>query len=136
MALPVFVASAIAKSDINKSGWLACRLGIVAYLVPFVFAFKPELLLKGYSWTDIVPTLVVCTIGMIGVVYGVGSFIYAKSGVLHRAILIAGGKIYFEINEAMGIPMMNLLNSRKYTSVELIKDLSGRDRIIKAIRNA
>lgn len=50
-------------------------------------------------------------------------------------ILIGGGKIYFEINEAMGKPMTDLLISQDYCSVELVKDINGRDRIIKGNRN-
>ncbi len=50
-------------------------------------------------------------------------------------ILVRGGKLYFEINEAMGNAMTDLLISQKYSTVELIKDINGRDRIIKAIRN-
>jgi release factor glutamine methyltransferase len=50
-------------------------------------------------------------------------------------ILIPEGKVYFEINEAMGKQMTSLLISQNYRSVELIKDINGRDRIIKAIRH-
>lgn len=54
---------------------------------------------------------------------------------LAKKILIPRGKIYFEINEAMGKPMTDLLISEKFSSVELIRDINGRDRIIKAILN-
>ncbi len=50
-------------------------------------------------------------------------------------ILVNGGKVYFEVNEAMGKAMTDLLISQKFSSVELIKDINGRDRMIKAIRN-
>jgi len=52
-----------------------------------------------------------------------------------KKILHHEGKIYFEINEAMGKLMCDLLISEGYRSVEMIKDINGKDRIIKGIRN-
>lgn len=46
-ASAAFTAAAIAKADGWKTGWLASRLGIVAYIVPFMFAFDQSLLLIG-----------------------------------------------------------------------------------------
>jgi release factor glutamine methyltransferase len=45
--------------------------------------------------------------------------------------LIQGGKIYFEINEAMDRQMTELLKSSGLSSVEVISDINGKNRIIK-----
>jgi release factor glutamine methyltransferase len=50
-------------------------------------------------------------------------------------ILLPGGKIYFEINEAMGKPMAALSKSYGFTGVEIVADLNGRERIIKCRKN-
>lgn len=50
-------------------------------------------------------------------------------------ILMKGGKIYFEINEAMGNPMADLLISQGYSGVTVIKDLNNKDRFIKGALN-
>lgn len=49
--------------------------------------------------------------------------------------LSPGGKLYLEINEAMGDNMAELLRSNDYTEVLIVKDINGKDRIIKAIKN-
>jgi release factor glutamine methyltransferase len=49
-------------------------------------------------------------------------------------ILIPGGRIYFEINEAMGGPMLRLLESYNYIDTKIIADINGKDRIIKGIK--
>lgn len=54
---------------------------------------------------------------------------------LASAILVPPGKIYFEINEAMGKPICELLTASGYKSVEIIKDLNNKERIIKGIKN-
>jgi release factor glutamine methyltransferase len=50
-------------------------------------------------------------------------------------ILVPGGKVYFEINEAMGTSMVQLLSSHGYSEVHVIKDLNRKDRIIKGIKD-
>jgi len=50
-------------------------------------------------------------------------------------VLIPRGKVYFEINEAMGLPMTELLKSTGFSSVEVIRDINGKDRIIKGIKS-
>jgi release factor glutamine methyltransferase len=51
-------------------------------------------------------------------------------------ILKPGGRIYFEINEAMGNKVTELLLSSGYSGTEVIRDLNSKDRIIKGIRYA
>jgi release factor glutamine methyltransferase len=50
-------------------------------------------------------------------------------------ILVTGGRIYFEINEAMGKPMTELVESFGFSGVEIVNDLNGRERIIKGRKN-
>jgi len=50
--------------------------------------------------------------------------------------LFRGGSIYFEINEAMGTPLVQLIESYHYSGIKIIKDINGKERIIKAIKDA
>jgi release factor glutamine methyltransferase len=49
-------------------------------------------------------------------------------------VLIPGGKVYFELNEAMGEAMAELLNSSGYSDVIVVRDINDRNRFIKGIR--
>lgn len=51
-------------------------------------------------------------------------------------ILGPSGRLYFEINEAMGKLMFQLLKSYGYSEIEIISDINGKDRIIKGGKNA
>ncbi len=51
-------------------------------------------------------------------------------------ILVPSGRLYFEINEAMGKLMFQLLKSYGYSEIEIISDINGKDRIIKGGKNA
>jgi release factor glutamine methyltransferase len=50
-------------------------------------------------------------------------------------ILSPAGKVYFEINEAFGKSMSDLLRSFGFSDVIIVKDLNGRERIIKGRKN-
>jgi release factor glutamine methyltransferase len=52
-----------------------------------------------------------------------------------KKVLRPGGKIYFEINEAMGSEMTQMLEGFGYHEVKLIPDLNGRARIMKGQKN-
>jgi release factor glutamine methyltransferase len=54
---------------------------------------------------------------------------------LAEKALLPGGIIYFEINEALGNEMRELLEASGYSDINLIKDLNSKDRIIKGRKN-
>lgn len=61
-------------------------------------------------------------------------FYRAILDIAHK-ILLKGGRLYFEINEAMGNPMADLVTSYGYTDVTVIKDMNNKDRFLKGILN-
>ena len=46
VALSAFAAANIAGADVDKTGWTATRIGWAAYIVPFLFALSPSLLMQ------------------------------------------------------------------------------------------
>ncbi len=59
---------------------------------------------------------------------------YRRIAELGLDILNDGGLIYFEINRAYGSETVDMLASMGYKDIELRKDLSGNDRMTKALR--
>jgi TRAP transporter 4TM/12TM fusion protein len=91
--IATYAAASIARADFWKSGWTGMRLGIVAYIVPFVFVFHPALLFKG-SITEIVTAIVTASIGVIFLATGVAGYLFKELGYVKRALLIlAGGSL-------------------------------------------
>ncbi len=64
ICLAAYTAAAIVQADAMKTGLEATRLGIVAYIVPFLFVFSPALLLKG-SVLDMSLAAVTATVGAV-----------------------------------------------------------------------
>ncbi|MBK8601088.1 MAG: peptide chain release factor N(5)-glutamine methyltransferase [Flavobacterium sp.] len=55
---------------------------------------------------------------------------YRKIAALAQKNLKENGKLYFEINQYLGLEMIDLLNSMGFVAVELRKDIYGNDRMI------
>ena len=59
---------------------------------------------------------------------------YRRIAELGLDVLDDGGQVYFEINRAYGKETMEMLASLGYKNIDLRKDMSGNDRMIKALR--
>lgn len=63
VAITAYTAAAIAKSEPNKTGFRAFRMGLVAYIIPFIFLFSPAILMVGETMTVIV-AIITAVIGI------------------------------------------------------------------------
>jgi TRAP transporter 4TM/12TM fusion protein len=50
VALAVFAAAGIARTDLWKTGWAAVRIGAAGFIVPFMFVYDPAILMIGPWW--------------------------------------------------------------------------------------
>ena len=88
--IATYAAASIARADFWKSGWTGMRLGIVAYIVPFVFVFHPALLFKG-TIVEIGAAIITAVIGVIFLSVGVAGYLFQRLGWIKRALMIAAG---------------------------------------------
>ena len=98
VALAAYAGSAISGGSPMKTGVNATRLAIAGFIIPFIFAMSPDMLLINTTWYEVALITVTSIIGMYGVTYGLSGFSayerhgYAKTlGILLRIIAIAGG---------------------------------------------
>jgi TRAP-type uncharacterized transport system fused permease subunit len=82
-----------------KTGVNATRLAIAGFIIPFIFAMSPSMLLVDTTWYELVLITVTSIIGMYGVTVGLSGFSAGERetasktriGYLQRFIAIAGG---------------------------------------------
>jgi release factor glutamine methyltransferase len=60
---------------------------------------------------------------------------YAAILEIAQRILVTQGKIYFEINEALGKEMSDMLASDGYSEIRVINDINGKERFVTGIKN-
>ncbi len=90
VCLAVYAAASIGKADMLKTGYAAIRLAIAAYIVPFIFAYHPALLLQG-SFFEVLEACVTALIGIGLVALSVEGYLYRPLNLLKRIFLCGGG---------------------------------------------
>jgi TRAP transporter 4TM/12TM fusion protein len=90
VALSAFAAANIAGADVDKTGWTATRIGWAAYIVPFLFAVSPSLLMHGDPLT-IVWAVITASLGIWLGTIGVVGYFYARIGSAWRALFVVAG---------------------------------------------
>ncbi len=121
VALAAYAGSAIAKCNPLKAGFTATRIAITAFIIPYVFAFNPEMLLgQGGGIAEAAIITVTAFIGMLGISTGMEGFMKTKMAVWERVLCIAAGLLLIKpgtITDIIGIVViigMYLLQNIKY----------------------
>ena len=98
VALAAFAGSAIAKAPPMKTALNATRMAIAAFVVPYIFAFSPEMLFEfelgmstGSKVFAAVQICVTSLLGIFGIAAALNGFLFKKINVLFRILLIGGG---------------------------------------------
>ncbi|MFC1972244.1 TRAP transporter permease [Chloroflexota bacterium] len=93
VAIGAFIAATIAGAHPMKTAWVAMRLGIVIYIIPFFFIFNPSLIMQGNNPTETIYLFVLCVAGIILITGGLEGYLL-KVGNLKawsRPLLVAAG---------------------------------------------
>ena len=92
VALAAYAGSAIAKAPPMKTAINATKLAIAAFIVPYIFAMNPAMLLVDVeSVVQVVQLVISSLIGLFGVAAALNGFLYRKINPLFRLLLVAGG---------------------------------------------
>jgi TRAP transporter 4TM/12TM fusion protein len=116
VAVAAFATAGIAGADPNRVGWKAMRLGIVAFIVPFVFIYHPALLLRG-SWWEVAIAAPTAIAGAIVIAAGLEGWLLAPTDTWERILLIASGLMMLVpgwITDALGLAIISLLIVRQW----------------------
>jgi TRAP transporter 4TM/12TM fusion protein len=90
VALAVFAAAGIAKSDLWKSGLAAVKIGAAGFIVPFMFAYEPALLMIG-DWPWIIWRFIVSCLGILLFAAGLHGYFLTRAVMWERVLLVLGG---------------------------------------------
>ncbi len=83
VALAAYAAASIAGADLNRTGFVALRLAISGFVVPFIFVYSPALLMDG-SWAEIIQTSVAALVAVISLALAVEGWLQGRLGWSHR----------------------------------------------------
>jgi TRAP transporter 4TM/12TM fusion protein len=111
VALAVFAAAALAKTDQWSAGWAAMRVGAAGYIVPFMFVYEPALLMiNGWSQLHVsLLALVSAVIGCICLAGALHGYLLAAARMWERALLFVAALLLITpelISSLVGIGLL------------------------------
>ncbi len=89
-----YAGAALAGANYLRTGYSAMRLGIVAYLMPFLIVFAPALLLRG-PLGEVVQAAVTATVGAVLLAAAMSGYFMRRLNVAKRAIFAAASLALF-----------------------------------------
>ena len=130
---PVCIASysgaAIAEANAMKTGFVSVKLGIVAFIIPFMFVYEPSLLLMGDPLTIVLSTLS-ALIGVISLAGGMQGYLLADCRTWERAALLLSGLVLIYpgmLTDIMGLVLLVLVSLTQWNRKKNLKPApSGR----------
>lgn len=84
-----YVAAGIANAPPFKTGWQATALGIVTYIVPFMFIYNPSILMIG-SAADIMLTFMSTLVGIVALAVVIEGYLLRRANFVERIIFLGG----------------------------------------------
>lgn len=123
VAVAAYAAAGIAKADPWAIGWQACRLGIVAYIVPFIFMFQPALILQGTP-SEVILALITGTLGVVALSAAVEGWLRKKMLVWERVLAIAAALLLMYpglFTDGFGLGLILVSFFRQYANLSSSK---------------
>ncbi len=124
VALAVYAAAGIAKSDLWKTGLAACRIGAAGFIVPFMFVYEPALLmldpamfgktkdLVTADWLAIILSGATATIGCLLLAASLHGYLLRTSTYWQSALLFVAALLLVKpglINDILGLGLAGLV---------------------------
>jgi len=104
VCLASYTAASIARASPTKTALTACSVGIMAWVIPLLFAFNPELLLLGSPLGQAVGTFLLMLCGLVALTFGLGGYLNRQLSLLERLLLsLAAVAIFAGANYAFTI---------------------------------
>ena len=95
VALAVFAAAGLAKSDLWATGLAAVRIAATSFIVPFMFVYEPELLMIG-DWPNIIWASLTASAGVIVFAAGLHGYFITHSARWQSALLAVAGLLLID----------------------------------------
>lgn len=93
VALAAYAAASIAGADIMKAGLAAFRVALVGFTLPFIFVFRPELLLLSLdgpaAFVDVAQAIAVGVLGITAFAAGLAGYLFAPAPWWQRGLFFA-----------------------------------------------
>ena len=112
VALAAYAGSAIARSKPMKTALNATKLAIAAFVVPYVFALNPAMLLIDTNPLEVIQVIITSVVGIVAIAAGLEGYLEGSLMIVFRIVLIAAGLLLLvpgTLTDVIGIGVVALV---------------------------
>jgi TRAP transporter 4TM/12TM fusion protein len=114
VALAVYAAASLAKTDLWAAGWAAVRVGAAGFIVPFMFVYEPALIMiNGWAQVHIsLLAMVSAVLGCICLAAGLHGYLLASARLWERGVLVCAAVLLIApelISSLVGLGLLGLV---------------------------
>ncbi len=116
VAMAAYAGASLAGSGMLGTALTASRLGLVGFIVPWIFVFSPILLLKGGTILDYFSCIIGGVLGCISLSAGLIGWLRDKNGIIERILLVIAAicLVYPEFSSTLiGLLLLGAVYLRK-----------------------
>jgi TRAP-type uncharacterized transport system fused permease subunit len=119
VALAVYAAASLAKSDLWATGWAAVRVGAAGFIVPFMFVYEPALLMIN-GWAQVHISLLALASAIIGcmcLAAGLHGYLIATARLWERVLLVAAALLLIApelISSLVGLGLLGVVAAAQW----------------------
>ena len=106
VALAAYAGAGISGANSNQTGFLAFRLSLASFLVPYMFVYGPSLLLIGDDYFIIILSIITAIIGIVALACFVTNWLFGKINFFQRVLLFLVGILLIKPGILTDIPGM------------------------------
>ncbi len=125
VALAAFAGAAVARANPMQTGINATKLGIAAFVVPYIFVYSPSLLLIDYTLGGLLCMVITATIGMIGLATAVEGWYFTAMSWWERIMSALAGLLLIDpglTTDMVGFSVLALISLYQYKKYRTNKD--------------
>jgi len=98
VALAAYAAASIAGADVMRTGFAAFRISLVGFSLPYIFVFRPELLMLAPGGgpapvVDIIQAFAIGALGVLAFAAGMAGYLFTRTGTGMRVLLFAAAAL-------------------------------------------
>lgn len=114
VALAAYTAAGIAGADPMKTSWTALKLALPGFIVPFMIAYNPILIMQDpsggtASFVSVIVPFVTALIGIFGLAVSINNFFNIKLNIIERIGFFAGAMLMIKpglLTDGIGIAIL------------------------------
>jgi len=117
VALAAYAGSAISGGNPFRTGVIATRLAITAFIIPYMFVLNPAMLLINASLMQIIQFTITSMVGMFAIAGGLEGFMKRRMPMWQRVLAVIGGLMMIEpklITDIIGIVIIAFIVVLQY----------------------